>query len=213
MPRPRFSRLEPERRLRILEAAGAEFATHGFQQASLNRIIDALGLSKGVFYYYFDSKADLFGAVVEMVWDLLFPDLVDVAGLERETFWPEIERVSEALRRRVRDLPWLAGIGRLLYQPMPDAGLDHLVAAKFGQARAWLAALLERGQAVGAVRRDLPLDLLLAVLMAADQAADRWLAERWDRLDADRRDDLVRRIFTMWRRLAEPADAARGVRA
>src|SRR5512139_3840989 len=73
VPRPRFFKLDPERRRQILETAAAEFSEHGFRHASLNHVIEALDLSKGVFYYYFDSKADLFGAVVDLTWDLLVP--------------------------------------------------------------------------------------------------------------------------------------------
>ena len=51
----------------ILRAAFDEFATHGFSTASLNRIIDAAGISKGSMYYYFDSKEALFIAVMEIV--------------------------------------------------------------------------------------------------------------------------------------------------
>ena len=40
----------------ILRAALAEFAAHGFADASLNRIIEAAGISKGSLYYYFDTR-------------------------------------------------------------------------------------------------------------------------------------------------------------
>ena len=65
MPRPRFKKLAADKRAAIIEAAGVEFAAHGFQGASLNAIIAAAGISKGAFYYYFDDKADLFATVIE----------------------------------------------------------------------------------------------------------------------------------------------------
>ena len=33
---------------------------HGFENASLNRIIKKAGISKGAMYYYFDDKMDLY---------------------------------------------------------------------------------------------------------------------------------------------------------
>ena len=45
MARPRFYKLPPEQQQAILRAALDEFATHGFNAASLNRIIDASGIS------------------------------------------------------------------------------------------------------------------------------------------------------------------------
>jgi AcrR family transcriptional regulator len=206
MPRSRFSRLDADERRRILETAAGEFASHGFAQASLNHVLEALGLSKGAFYYYFDSKADLFGAVIERAWEALLPDAVlDPASLDRETFWPELEAQMLALRRRVLGLPWLAGVARMLYHPMPEAEIDQLVAARFDRARDWLSAVLARGQELGAVRRDLPAGLLLAVLTAIDQASDHWLVDQEDQLDPVARDRLLREIFDLSRRIAEPS--------
>ena len=63
MPRPRFHKLPPLQQQAILRAAFDEFATHGFHSASLNRIIDAAGTSKGSMYYYFDDKEELYAHV------------------------------------------------------------------------------------------------------------------------------------------------------
>ena len=40
MPRPRFSKLEPEKRKRILAAAAEALVTHGYEGVSLNQIIE-----------------------------------------------------------------------------------------------------------------------------------------------------------------------------
>lgn len=49
-----------ERRALILERAGQEFLEHGFTEASMSRISDAVGCSKGTLYVYFESKNELF---------------------------------------------------------------------------------------------------------------------------------------------------------
>lgn len=46
-------------RLRILEVAAGLYAEHGYAGTSLNEIIRASGLTKGAFYFHFDSKAEL----------------------------------------------------------------------------------------------------------------------------------------------------------
>lgn len=57
---------DPERtRGRILEAATAEFAQHGFGGARVDRIADRAGANKRMLYYYFGSKDDLFLAALE----------------------------------------------------------------------------------------------------------------------------------------------------
>src|SRR5829696_7359310 len=91
MVRQRFQRAPPEKRDALLDAAAKEFAAHGYETASLNRILLAAGLSKGSFYYYFDDKADLAAAVlaresarwIEIVGSLPLPSTAD-------EFWDEM---------------------------------------------------------------------------------------------------------------------------
>ena len=43
--------------------------SRGFEQVSIQDVLDAMGTSKGAFYHYFGSKADLLDAVVERLVD------------------------------------------------------------------------------------------------------------------------------------------------
>ncbi|MDG2261337.1 MAG: TetR/AcrR family transcriptional regulator, partial [Actinomycetota bacterium] len=54
-----------EHRRRLLDAAAAEFASKGLDGARVDDISVAAGLAKGTIYNYFDSKVDIFRAVVE----------------------------------------------------------------------------------------------------------------------------------------------------
>ncbi|NLN27629.1 MAG: TetR/AcrR family transcriptional regulator [Firmicutes bacterium] len=60
-----FSRLDPAKQKRILDAAMAEFARYGYEQASTNRIVQAAGIGKGMLFHYFKSKLDLFRYLVD----------------------------------------------------------------------------------------------------------------------------------------------------
>lgn len=68
---PRSSAPSPARdpehsRARILAAAHAEFAEHGFDGARVDRIAALAGLNKRMLYHYFGNKDDLFCAVLEV---------------------------------------------------------------------------------------------------------------------------------------------------
>ncbi len=179
MPRPRFHRLPDEAQHRLLGVAGREFAAHGYQGASLNRIIEAAGISKGALYYYFDDKADLFATVADLAWDELMPDRpVELDQLTADSFWPTLARTLGEMAAKGHAKPWLAGIGRLIYQPPASVDAGRL-AARFEGAREWLSRLLERGRELAVVRDDLPGELLVAVVAAATEAADRWMVEHW----------------------------------
>lgn len=67
MPKPRLSREESRRqtRARLLTAAAQVFAQAGFNGASVEDIAEAAGYSKGAVYSNFDSKEDLFLALID----------------------------------------------------------------------------------------------------------------------------------------------------
>ena len=83
MARPRFAKLPAAQQQAILRAALEEFAAHGFHDASLNRVIEAAGISKGSMYYYFDGKEDLYAYVARVELERLFARLGTVPGARR----------------------------------------------------------------------------------------------------------------------------------
>ncbi len=49
-----------QRRATLMAAAARRFAEQGYHQTSVAEIVDELAVGKGVFYWYFDSKEELF---------------------------------------------------------------------------------------------------------------------------------------------------------
>lgn len=64
-----------ERHAEFLEVAEALFYKKGYERTSVKEIIDALGVAKGTFYHYFDSKVDLLEALVERRMEQLYGQL------------------------------------------------------------------------------------------------------------------------------------------
>ena len=59
----RISKNYDERKEELLDAAQALFYSQGYQRTSVDAIIDKVGVAKGTFYYYFDSKEELLDAL------------------------------------------------------------------------------------------------------------------------------------------------------
>ena len=60
---PHLVRPVPARRDELLDVAQRLFARNGYDATTVNQIIGELGVSKGAFYHYFDSKEDLVEAL------------------------------------------------------------------------------------------------------------------------------------------------------
>jgi AcrR family transcriptional regulator len=207
MPLPRFEKLDAERRQRLLGAAAQEFAAQGLESASLARIAEAAGTSKAAIYYYFEDKGDLFASAVQAAWQKLVTaaeDSLDVASLDAASYWPALWRFYSEVLARCREEPWLVAAAKLTYHPDAAGPAGPALVASLARARELQQRVLKRGQELGVVRTDLPEDLLMAVVGAADQAADHWLMDHWETLTAAQREEIAGRLFEIVRAIAAP---------
>ena len=60
---------------RLMEAVLELIWTGSYGGTTIDHICDRAGVKKGSFYYFFDSKADLALAAVEVGWNRIRPDL------------------------------------------------------------------------------------------------------------------------------------------
>jgi AcrR family transcriptional regulator len=91
----RDSPLKHSKRARILESAYRVFSEKGFFQATVDEIAERAGVGKGTVYRHFESKENLFRAVVD-------EELKVIVGRIQEAFL-EAEDVLQAIRRAVRE--------------------------------------------------------------------------------------------------------------
>jgi AcrR family transcriptional regulator len=202
MPRPRFDKLPKDKRERILEAAAKEFVAHGYEGASMNRMLAEAGISKGAAYYYFDDKADLYATAVLYYSRALLPNSFDPSTVTAERYWDEITALYQHQFTSYADRPWVFGLakagGAFSAEMMAQGPLSEFLE----QAQSLLAQILRRGRELGLVRDDLPEDLLLSLMIAVDDAHDQWLIANWASFTqadlesaAVRSVDLLRRVL------------------
>ncbi len=183
MPRPRFERALPAKQDAILDAAAREFAEHGYESASVNRILLAAGFSKGLFYYYFDDKADLAVAVVERE-SVRYLKNLEVLKEPKSVrqFWAQVEKMVELHERLSDQAPKTTdALMRLGTAMARDPSLlQRMTSGSLARAMTRLSDYWKAGQEIGAVRKDLPLPLMLQLvsdvkvsLMRAMLPADR----------------------------------------
>ena len=205
MVRPRFAKLPPAQQQAILRAALDEFAAHGFHDASLNRIIDAAGISKGSMYYYFDGKEDLFAHVARVEFERLLTAVgpVDLpAEPGPDAFWSAVESYYLDTATELAVRPQLAALVRGWLAASDNAALQRAQEEMEQEILPWIDRVLTAGQASGAVRTDLPSGLLIAVALGMGQAMDTWLMTQ--RPDHDALPPLISTLVGILRRALQP---------
>jgi len=203
--RRRFTKADPARQRALLDAAAQEFAAHGYEGASLNRIIAAAKLSKGGFYYYFDDKADLAATVLrEHVGHYL--DLVRAAEpKDGEDFWAAMGRLTRSSLDALFETPGEADlITRLGVAAAQDQHLASHLLPLIKEQTEVVVEQWKKGQTTGAVRADLPVELLVAVVGGVKQTLTRVLLPADGKPDPAAIERLAAIQFDLIRRIAEP---------
>ena len=200
----RFQNVTPEKQAAILDAAAAEIAAHGLSGASINRVITAAGMSKSSFYHYFEGKDDLYAAVTQRALDDLLAAMVpDAPPATASDYWAMWEAMYRAFLQRQLTDPVLAALNWSAIQARADGTAHPALELLAGQMRQWLEALILQGQELGAVRTDLPQDLLMDATFGMLEGGDRWFAATWSEMSETRVAEAAARIVGLLRDLSE----------
>lgn len=138
-----------ERRASLLVAARAVFAERGYHGASVGDILDAAGVARGTFYNHFDSKRDVFAAVLA---ELMMGVVAAVAPID--TAAPVAPQVHANLRAITHAFAHEGDAVRILFTDAQsiDADGEQALATFYGLALERVERALRTGQALGVVR-------------------------------------------------------------
>jgi len=100
-----MSRRPTDTRERILDTATNLFSSHGFAATSIDDILKAVGITKGAFYHYFNSKEHLCQVILEQAIDS-FHRLAD-SMLEGPDPALSLRQWLEVLAQKQRSGQWL----------------------------------------------------------------------------------------------------------
>jgi AcrR family transcriptional regulator len=176
-------------RLRILEASEALFRGRGFDETTVDAILEAVGISRQTFFNYFPSKQAVLAEI-------------GIAWLRRQSELPRRgTRVVEsmpgalfagmraAIRGQLRAIEKVRCFMRLVFTrsglffpqgpqldlPEDEARLDH-TRALFGA----LGGLMKEGQKAGVIRRDLSAEQVAEIYVSVMWVTIRlWLTDYW----------------------------------
>lgn len=153
----------------ILDSAEVEFSQHGYEGATIKSIADRAGLPKANVHYYFKSKLELYGAVLEQIlemWHAAF-DGIDIHS--------DPAQVLEAyVRAKVAYSKNHARASRLFSCEM-ISGAPYLSSYLKGDFRHWInekSKLIHYWIKQGKIADVNPLHLLMMIWGASQYLAD-----------------------------------------
>jgi AcrR family transcriptional regulator len=144
-------------RRRIVEAAAEVFVSKGFEGSSIADLARATQLTKGAIYHHFDSKGDLFFAVIEMVREQWYGAVVrDVLknrnGLER------IGILIDNHARLVGEYPTLclvmASLVRDTDLQCEGSKFAAALLEMYSEVVKFIESIVRKGQTAGEIRKD-----------------------------------------------------------
>jgi AcrR family transcriptional regulator len=168
---PKFRRRKAERPAEIVAAALAVFAEKGFAAAKLDEIARRAGVSKGALYLYFETKEELFRAVVDQA---IVPNLAGVWAMIAAHPGP----FPDLLRTLAERVPLIADrlpVGGVIKMVIGEAGNfpqlarvwhDDLVIHGLGALTQAIAAAQARGEARAGDPRTYALQVVAPILMS-----------------------------------------------
>lgn len=186
MPRTLNPTTYAVRREAFLDVAERLIRTKGYEQMSVQDILDELDASKGAFYHYFGSKEALLEAVIERMTDAAVVLLEPVVNDPDLSAPEKLQAVfSQAGRWKAQRSDLLLGLMRSWYSAEND--LVRLRVARVGAARITplLCRIVHQGTAEGAFSLASPdhtAEILVALLYGSGDAVGRLLLDRRDGL-------------------------------
>ncbi|MYL32623.1 TetR family transcriptional regulator [Pontibacillus yanchengensis] len=155
-------------REKIINTSIALFGERGFRETSIQDITNALGVTKGTYYYYFTNKVD-----VLMHIHLRFIDglLEQQATILNDSTTSNQEKLYDIVGMIIRNIKSGAQSARVFFREMRHLSDDHLakVLPKRDKFQRNVQDVIEQGMEKGEFRKDLRPDMLsFAVLGVAN---------------------------------------------
>jgi AcrR family transcriptional regulator len=194
-----------ERRAQLLAMGRAAFSTHSYDEVSIDDLAKKAKLSKGLFYYYFPTKRELYIAGLEETAQELVTKLVGTVPHDL----PARERAMISVDAY---LDHVASQGSGFVALMRGGiGSDPEVSTVLEKVRASIVDEFLSGAPISAVLRSRPLSRIAirGWIGMVEAVSIEWLANK-DQLDrAAVRDLLVDMLFDLLMRVLDPKDAAK----
>lgn len=173
-PKNTFWNLSAAKREKIEAVLVREFATNGYQKASLNSIARDTGIAKGSLYQYFDNKEMIFLFVFDRFTELVkkMVGQPERAAVQSFSFWEAIRQVLIAGMAFIDSFPdyFQLYLNVLFEQDVPRR--EELIARVRLFSMEYFSPLIAAGQQGKSIRADISVAMIVFMI---DAVLDRFL--------------------------------------
>jgi len=160
VPKDTFYNLPADKRALICQVAMAEFAEYEYELASINRIVNKSGISKGSFYQYFENKKELFLYLIQLGTEEKIKYISPVMGNpEEHDIFTLLREIYISGIRFGAAHPEYAEIGNKLLRNKNAAIYKEAMANNMPAANELFETLLEGAIDRGEVRADIDIEM------------------------------------------------------
>ncbi len=138
----RNSKSADDRRNEILDTAEELFAYQGYDNTSVQKILDKIGIAKGTFYYHFKSKEEVMDGVINRINDRLLAAARQVLVNKELTVH---EKIFQAIMSLKLDTPFSDELIEQIHKPQNAQMHQKILAAMIRGVTPILADIVREG--------------------------------------------------------------------
>jgi AcrR family transcriptional regulator len=146
---------------RIVEVAHKVFSEKGYHDATMDNVAHRLGVSKGALYQYFNSKEDLYRAIL----DARFRSMIDMLP-STSTGGSFSETCQEFFDSLTSDMSGLSLGFEVITEASRNPALAKVVRENYSETTKVIRSCLEQWRKDGSLRKDMDMDLVTKGLVA-----------------------------------------------
>ena len=159
-------RRREETRQRLMEAALNVFAQRGYERATVDEVVKEAGFSKGAFYVHFESKEDLFWAMLDERIAAMQEAFRRALDVEAPVVENERRLLTTIFDFEKQQRSWPALFMEFVAHAGRNDKVREQLSALYQRWHSFAVEILTQGQEAGRVRKDLDVAFMASVIIA-----------------------------------------------
>jgi len=152
----------------LMDAAFRVFAERGYRATRLEEVAEAVGVTKGAIYYYFDGKEDLLRRAVQTRHRAMFAEIAEAVTEEGAPASAKIRLVLRRIWRHWLEPGWGQAVRLMLGEVSVEFPALFRIWAEEGPVHSWILVrdLVEEGKRGGEFRADVDAEVAARVVLS-----------------------------------------------